>query len=38
MTGHSRGREWSPWPTILGALVGLVVGVWGLGILWEAMR
>lgn len=30
--------RWSLWPTVLGTLVGMVVGVWAFAIIWEVIR
>ena len=40
MTRHGRNRphEHYLWHTILGALIGCVIGVWAFVIIWEAIR
>lgn len=35
---HGRHRRTSLWPTIYGALVGMVIGVWVFAMIWEAIR
>ncbi len=39
MTRHGRQRhDPDMWPTIFGALIGMVVGVWAFAMIWEAIR